>query len=78
MKQVTSAVANKLPKKYNEDLQRLYNEEQQRSSYTEVEGIKPVIPEYDFKGTRKEIDLLMLKIFNLKHAINVFNTTTVL
>lgn len=78
MKEVTSAVANKLLRKYNEDLKRLYNEETQCSTYTEIVGMNPTIPEYDFLGTRHDVRELMTKISKLKHAINVFNSTTVL
>lgn len=78
MSEMTSAVANKLLKKYNEDLQRTYRDEDARSSYTEVQGIEPTVPDYDFAKTRSEVEALMSKIRNIKHAINVFNTTMVL
>ena len=78
MSTMTSAVANKLLRKYNEELQRKYNEESQCSTYTEVEGVNPLIPSYNFSEVRSDIKQLMDKIRKLKHAINVFNTTTVL
>lgn len=77
MKKVTSAVANKLLKKLNEDLERLYKEEASKFVYTEIEGIEPIIPDYDFDKTREQVVELMRQIRELKHAINVFNTTTV-
>ena len=41
------------------------------------EDVESVRPEYDYKATKKELDALSLKIRKVKHAINVFNTTTV-
>lgn len=78
MREVTSAVANKLLKKYNEDLERLYKSEAACSIYTEIEGVEPIVPEYDFELARVNIRRLMSAISELKHAINVFNTTTTL
>ncbi len=78
MVEITSAVANKLLKKYNEDLQKLYKDESACTVYTEIEGVKPIIPDYDFWKKRSEINSLMDKIRSLKHLLNVFNSTTVL
>lgn len=77
VKVLTSAAANKLLKSYNEQLQHLYSMECQRRTYTEVQGIEPVVPEYDYDATREKINGLCEKIANLKHAINVFNVNTV-
>ncbi|MCM1218477.1 MAG: hypothetical protein NC548_28650 [Lachnospiraceae bacterium] len=73
MRKVTSAIANKLVKQYNEELQRLYTDEAASMEYTEVEGIKPVVPAYDICGTRAAIKELSEKIVAIKHAINTFN-----
>ena len=72
----TPAHANKMIKMMREKADRLYQEESQRSTYTEIEGSTPVIPDYDFRGTRDKIDRLNENIASLKHAVNVFNTTT--
>lgn len=77
MAQITSAYANKLLKHLNDELQRLVQAESTRSVYTEIEGIKPIVPEYDFDYTRKEIAKLMRRITALKHEINVFNAKTI-
>lgn len=74
---LTSAAANKLLKSYNDKLQHLLDMENKYSTYVEVHGIEPVIPEYSYDDTRKELATLRYKIMKLKHAINVFNTTTV-
>lgn len=76
VKVLTSAAANKLLKSYNEQLQHLYAIECQRRTYTEVQDIEPVIPEYDYDATREKINELCERVANLKHAINVFNVTT--
>lgn len=78
MSKVTSAIANKLLRSLNEELNMMYKFEEQCSTYTEVEGIAPIVPTYDFSDTRKKIRDLEVKICKLKHAINVFNTTTTL
>ena len=40
------------------------------------EDIESVRPEYDYVKAKKEIEDLSAKIRTVKHAINVFNTTT--
>ena len=42
------------------------------------ENVEDVRPEYDFAKTRAEEAVLSEKIRKLKHAINVFNSTTVI
>lgn len=76
--EVTSAVANKLLRNLNEDLKRAYDEEGQCCTYTEVDGVEPAIPTYKFEEIRSSVEGLMDKIVRLKHAINVFNSVTVL
>ena len=73
---ITSAAANKLLKQYNEKLAQLYQQEDQCSTYVEVEGTTPVVPEYDFGKTREEALILRKQVCTLKHAINQFNVTT--
>lgn len=75
---ITSSKANKLLKSYNDELERVISLESQSSIFNASinEKIEDVRPQYDFKGTQNSIDDLELKIINLKHCINVFNTTT--
>ena len=76
VRKLTSASANKLLKTLRDRLQLLDSQESARYIYTEIEGSKPVIPEYDIEKTNAEIKALMKQIMHLKHAINVFNTRT--
>ena len=74
----TSASANKLIKILEDKKQYLLQIESNNSTYVLAQDEKQDIPEYDFKDFNKQIDELDLKIRTLKHALNVFNTTTVL
>lgn len=76
MSKMTSAAANKLLKKLNDDLQRKYAEDAECATYIEVVGQSPVIPEYDFAKVHDEIRGLIDRITKIKHALNVFNSTT--
>ena len=74
----TSASANKLIKILEDKKQYLLQIETNNSTYVLAQDEKQDIPEYDFKDFNKQIDEIDLKIRTLKHALNVFNTTTVL
>lgn len=74
---VTSAYANKRLKDLNEKLDNLYLTEQQRMQYVKISGQYTPVPDYDFSSTRDKVQQLMTEIYELKHAINQFNTTTV-
>lgn len=74
--ELTSAAANKMLKSYNERIAFLYQREYTNMTYTEVQGVKPEIPDYSFDETRQEIEELNRKVVILKHAINRFNTDT--
>lgn len=75
---LTSSEANKLLKSYNDELTRVTTLETQSFSFKASinEKIEDVRPEYNFKSTQNTIDDLEFKIINLKHCINMFNTTT--
>lgn len=73
---VTSAVASKIIRELNERIDYLYQQENQNSTYEEIDGISPVVPEYDYAATRAEISDLCEKVRNIKHAVNVFNSQT--
>ena len=74
----TSASANKLIRTLEDKKSYLLGQESNNSTYVLADGEKIEIPEYDFNETNRLIDEIDLKIRTLKHALNVFNTTTVL
>lgn len=76
MTKMTSAYANKLIKKLEEDKDYLRNKENESCVYTAGEGEEPLIPDYDFAKVAKEIDEIDCKICTIKHAINLANVTS--
>ena len=76
MREITSAIANKIIKGYNEEIEHLYAVEQAQMTYTQVEGVDPVKPEYNFAETRNAIRVLEAKVLELKHELNMFNSRT--
>ena len=77
---LTSAEAAKVLRKMNDDLNDLWSRESMSQSFVAAvsENVEDVRPEYDFAKTRAEEVVLSEKIRKLKHAINVFNSTTVI
>ena len=77
---LTSAEAAKVLRKMNDDLNDLWSRESMSQSFVAAvsENAEDVRPEYDFAKTRAEETVLSEKIRKLKHAINVFNSTTVI
>lgn len=75
---VTSAAANKKLRQLNDDFAFLCKQDYEKRMYLEVEGVKPVVPQYDFDSTCDKMTKYCEDISKLKHAINVFNTSTVL
>lgn len=73
---VTSALASKLIKQYNDEIIHLSFVERNAISYQEVIGNPVEIPDYSFLETQEAIEKLNSKVLKLKHAINKFNTTT--
>ena len=75
----TSAEANKLLKQLMQDHFAVTNIERQSSTFLAATGENPdsVKPEYDYKKTQETLRELSAKIRKIKHAINMFNTTTV-
>ena len=73
----TSAQANKLLKKLNDEYDLLLAEEAESSTFLAAMGEDPesVRPEYDYLETQKSLEELGSRIIKLKHAINLFNTT---
>ena len=79
MAKMTCAEAAKLLKKLNEELDSVMRKEEQRKDFLAALGEDPetVRPKYDYEDTSKKIEKIEMKIRLLKHAINAFNTTTV-
>lgn len=77
---ISSKNASKLLKQFNEERDSLILQENQSKMFLAAVGedIESVRPEYDYEAVQKQLKNLEEKIVKLKHAINVFNTTTVL
>lgn len=76
----TSAEANKLLKKLNDEKTSVICREENGKEFLAAVGedIESVRPKYDFTETQNAIAGIETKIRKLKHAINVFNSTTVI
>lgn len=75
---VTSAEANKLLKKIMEEKNIIISKEDQTSKFNAAinEEVDSVRPDYNYEEVRLELLKYDRKIRAIKHAINVFNTTT--
>ena len=75
---LSSAEGAKLLKKLKSEYDALKSKESISSTFLASVGENPesVRPKYDYKESKAELDSLALKIRKLKHAINLFNTTT--
>lgn len=75
----TSAQANKLLKKLNDEYSALLDKEQRSRDFRAAMGedIESVRPAYDYAKTQACLEELEGAIRRLKHAINRFNTTQV-
>ena len=69
-----SAQAAKLLSKLQQDFDQLAVFEANAKTFLASVGEDPesVRPEYDYKATKKELDVLSAKIRKVKHAINAF------
>lgn len=76
--QVTSAMANKMIKALEDDKREIILAQENNMSYIETVGYDLEIPEYNFRETQDRIAEIDEKIRKIKHAINIFNTTTIL
>ena len=76
--QYTSAQAAKILRRLNEEHIALLNMEQQSKDFLASVGEDPesVRPDYDYAATQAKLAELEEKIRRVKHAISVFNTTT--
>ena len=76
---VTSAQAAKLLRQLNDELRALQLKEANSSSFVAAiqEDVESVRPAYNFEEMRDAQAEVERKIRKVKHAINVFNTTTI-
>lgn len=76
---VTSAQAAKILRQLNDELRTLQLREENSSSFVAAiqEDIESVRPAYSFAEMRDAQAEVERKIRRVKHAVNVFNTTTV-
>lgn len=72
---VTSAYANKLLRKLQEDKDYYLQQEVNLNSYVAAVGERPVVPEFDFVKNAEKITSIDHDIAVIKHAINVSNST---
>ncbi len=76
----TSAEAGKLLKKLGDEQASIIMREQNGREFLAAVGedIESVRPDYDFAATQNALNEVEAKIRKLKHALNVFNSTTVI
>ena len=76
----TSAQANKLLKKLNDEHAALLDKETRSKDFRAAMGedVESVRPAYDYADTQKKLAELEQRIRKVKHAINVFNATHVI
>lgn len=76
----TSAQAAKVLSKLQQDYDRLAKLEENSKTFLASTGEDPesVRPAYNYEETKAQLSALETKIRKLKHAINAFNTTTVI
>ena len=74
----TSASANKQIRLLEDKKAFLLEKELNDSTYVLADGEKQDIPAYDFSETNSQIEEIDEKIRTLKHALNQFNTVTIL
>ncbi|MCR5024101.1 MAG: hypothetical protein K6A90_07195 [Lachnospiraceae bacterium] len=73
MTKMTSAYANKMLRKLNEDKEYWRSKELTGYVYVAALDEEPVIPEYDYKEVAKNIEDIDEKIIKIKHAVNATN-----
>lgn len=76
MAKMTSAYANKVLRKLNEDKDFWRNKEMSSYVYTAAADEEPVIPEYDYTEVAATIAEIDEKICKIKHAINYVNVNS--
>lgn len=76
---LTSKKADKLLEELQDDLNNLLKKERQNAIFVSAtnEDLESNRPEYSYEEAQKEIDEINSKIRTVKHAISIFNTTTI-
>ena len=76
---LTSSEASKLLRKINEEKVMILSHEEQTYKFNAAVGedIEAIRPDYDYTEVSQELDKCDAKIRAIKHAINAFNTTTI-
>ena len=75
---ITSAGANKLLRKLEDDKRYILSQEASACTYVMTEGAESVIPVYDYRKTAQALEEVDAKVRKIKHGLNIFNSTTVL
>lgn len=75
MAMMTSAYANKVLKKLNDDKEFWRRKESEGHTYVAALDEEPVIPEYSYTAVANAIEEIDEKIVKIKHAINLSNIT---
>ena len=75
MAKMTSAYANKVLRKLQEDKEFWLDKESAGYVYVAALDEEPVIPDYDYKVVAQNISEIDEKIVRIKHAINIVNAT---
>lgn len=77
---ITPAYASKLVRQKNEQIRQILAQEREISTTTACvdEDVTELRQQYDFTAFQSKIEKLDREVVALKHAINVFNVTTVL
>jgi hypothetical protein len=76
----TSAEANKYLRKLNDDYSAICKKEDLSKEFlvTLGENVESIRPEYDFLTTYSELTEIERKIRIVKHALNLFNSQTII
>lgn len=75
MTKMTSAYANKVLKKLNEDKCFWCSREKEDSTYVAALDEEPMVPDYNYEEVARNIADIDAQIVKIKHAINVTNCT---
>lgn len=75
MTMMTSAYANKVLKKLNDDKEFWRRKEAEGHTYVAALDEEPVIPEYSYTVVANAVEEIDEKIVKIKHAINLANIT---
>lgn len=70
---MTSAYANKMIRKLDEDKIYWLSRERENSAYVAATDEEPIIPDYDYDTVAKQIADIDEKIVRIKHAVNITN-----